>query len=139
MKIWFWTWVYFKIFENDTDRVSQKFLDIYKTNITNSIEITCVNEEALDVLINNGPETSMYEFVSIHAPWIDYNDNDETIRVLDKMQEVTNRYNLKNIVIHPDRVNNWNIFNNYKDLSISIENMDIDKKYWQTVEDIKKY
>ena len=46
------------------------------------------------------------------------------------------KFDIRNIVVHPDTVVDWEVFLQYADLPISIENMDDQKNFWKTIEDI---
>lgn len=124
MKIWFWSWNYYKLFKNDSDRVSQKFINYFKNDNTNVIELACRNENSLDLLINNKPDLSMYKYITLHAPWYIYKNDYKTHNILWKIQNINNIYKLSNVVIHPNIVEDWEIFKNYYELPFSIENMD---------------
>jgi hypothetical protein len=45
------------------------------------------------------------------------------------MRILIKKIDLKNIVIHPDQVEDFSIFEKFKDLPLSIENMDNDKTF----------
>ena len=57
--------------------------------------------------------------------------------MLKKIELIVNKFNIYNVVIHPSNVSNWDVFNNFQHLPLSIENMDRSNKKGKTVEDIE--
>lgn len=138
MIIWFSIWDYFPLFINQIDRFDNKFMDLYKSNKTNAIELNIHNEELINYLINYDLELSQFEFISLHAPDLNFKNDDDARVLLSKLETITKKYKVSNIVFHPDKISNFDIFLEYPNLPISIENMDTQKKSWRTTEDIKK-
>lgn len=135
MLIGFSDGVFHKLFNDDKDRYSKKFLDLY---FFNSLEIHCVNEGNIDFIINklDSSHYSKFEYLSLHS--INFSKDDiKNINLLKKIRQITLKFKIKNIVIHPDNINNWKIFNLFSDLPLSIENMDSDKNVFKSVEDFK--
>ena len=76
---------------------------------------------------------------SIHTPTRHpYQDDEESHRILQAIEKICSELPVKNIVIHPDNVVDWSIFQQYTHLPFSIENMDDRKKSFRSVEDIQK-
>lgn len=76
---------------------------------------------------------------SIHTPTRhSYQDDEESHRILKAIEKICAELPIKNIVIHPDNVVDWSIFQQYKHLPFSIENMDDRKETCRSVEDIQK-
>lgn len=138
MNIWFWTWVYYLLFEKQENRHCEKFLKMYKTDNTNSIELMCLNEFVIDLVIEKNYDLNMYKYISVHWPWIKYRNDENTKKILEKIGQINEMYKLNNIVIHPDLVEDWTVFNDFRNLPISIENMDNNKDFWINIKDIKK-
>jgi hypothetical protein len=125
-----------ELFLKETDRYAEKYLQEY---FFEAIEIHCLNEEVMDFIINELDVNlySKFKYISLHAP-VFYSENSRNIILLEKLRSVYKKFDLKNIVIHPDRISNWSILENFQDLPLSIENMDSDKDSFKTVSDFEK-
>ena len=120
------------------DRLSEKIINAFRINNVNAIEFSCINEKIIDNLLNASPKDyKCFEYISVHAPDINYGINEISHRILKKIKKISRLFNVQNIIIHPDVVDDWSIFNDYNSLPISIENMDERKKFGKTVSDIK--
>ena len=78
-----------------------------------------------------------FVYCSIHLPGHEYKNDTETHAILKRIKDICGQFPIKNIVIHPDTVGDWSIFEEYKDLPFSVENMDERKVAFQSVADIK--
>lgn len=76
-----------------------------------------------------------FEHVSFHAPKITYGKNKETEYVFDQLRTLNKIRPLDCIVIHPDIVEDFTIFQN-TELPFAFENMDNRKKAFQTPEEL---
>jgi hypothetical protein len=57
--------------------------------------------------------------------------------MFDKFLKLSKKFSIRNFVFHPDTVRDWSVFGKYPDLPISIENMDDQKLFGRTLEDIQ--
>ncbi len=140
MIIGFSNGVFNKKFQDKLDRYNKDvFLAPLQDNKFKAIELHCLNEEMIDLLVEkiNEDKYNNFEYISLHISNLFTKDDNYSISILKRIEMVCNKFKIKNIVLHPDRVDNWNIFKNFKHLPISLENMDSDKKFGQTVEDLK--
>jgi sugar phosphate isomerase/epimerase len=129
---------FYKIYSNSNEGFSKDYINHYKTNgLANAIELNCRNEGEMDYLLINNLDLSGFSFISMHTPQYAYDNDENSKRMLAKMELLTKKYNIKNIVVHSDLVLNWEIFAKYENIPISIENMDHRKKSGKTIEDIK--
>ncbi len=117
-----------------------------KVKIFHDVGCTAIELSILDV--NNIPEVlaglplfTQYPFLyySVHAPARDFTfRNDErTTYVLDSIQKMHDALGLSTIVVHPDKIEDWNVFDAYH-LPFALENMDHRKNIGQTVENLKE-
>jgi len=130
---------FFRLYSDDKERFSQKYIDLFKANnLANAIELHCSDEECIDhLLLADNIDLSYFKFVSLHAPNFQYQKNDISIRILSKLVEMHKKYNLQNIVFHVDKVKDWDVFLDYNMLPISIENLDERKESGRSIDDIK--
>ncbi len=130
--IWFNNWDLYRVIEPSYD---EKLLNILYSEKTKALELHFHTLEDLENLINLEKNTyNRFEYLSLHAP--DLKWDQETEKILLKLRTVCKKMNIKNIVMHPHEVKSWNIFEKFKDLPLSIENMDDNKPFWQTVENL---
>jgi hypothetical protein len=130
--------VYNKLTSSDYLRFSQKYLMKFREGLANAIELHCVNEFLLDFVLINDIDLKDFEFVSLHAPVCKFNGNPRSDRIMKKICQVYEKYSLQNIVVHPDAVQDWDLLLKYSQLPISIENMDDNKSFGRTVDDISQ-
>ena len=80
-----------------------------------------------------------FRYVSMHGPGIARNQlNEKDIKdLLNDLQTLCERFNVSTVVFHPDQVEDWSIFRNYK-IPVAIENMDWRKDFGKSVEDVKQ-
>lgn len=127
--IWFNNWDLYRVIEPSYD---EKLLNILYSEKIKALELHFHSLEDLEDLINLDENNyNRFEYLSLHAP--DLKWDIETEKILIKLREVCDKMDIKNIVIHPHEVKNWNIFEKFQDLPLSIENMDDNKPFWQTV------
>ncbi len=105
-----------------------------------AIEVNSINPNMLEKILHYSKFLQEFEFVGLHAPAskFKYKDNEETIDVLNKIRRINNKVKFDNIVLHPTNVEDWNVFQKYKELPFSIENMDNRKGSYKTIEEIRK-
>ncbi len=130
--IWFNNWDLYRVIDPSYD---EKLLNILYSDKTKALELHFHGLKDLEALINLEENIyNRFEYLSLHAP--DLKWDQETEKILLKLRDVCKKMNIKNIVMHPHEVKSWNIFEKFKDLPLSIENMDNNKPFWQTVEDL---
>ncbi len=124
-----------KKFNDKLDRYQNYYLDKY---FFNSIEIHCVDEKNMNFIINDLDKSlySKFKYISLHAP-IFYNDDYKNLILLNKLRLIYNKLKIKNIVIHPSKQINWNIFDEFIDLPLSLENMDSNKRNFKEAEEFE--
>lgn len=121
-------------------RYSDIIKDRFESLDCNAIEVFALNEDHLDILINTIPPDhySRFSWVSLHAPSAVYKDTPKIKRILEKIRKVVMKFNMKNIVFHPDKVKDWHVFESISDLPVSFENMDNYKKRGKTFEEMEE-
>ena len=134
MLIWFGNWDLYRLEKHKYERFEENHIKYFKVWIANIIELQCINEDMIDFLINNYIDLSYFSRISLHSPNLEWHWVSE--RILWKIRIIVDKFNIKNVVIHPDQIENFDIFENFKDLPLSIENMDDEKSFGQMVEDI---
>lgn len=77
-----------------------------------------------------------FSYITLHAPKIPYADNDQTERVFKAIEIVQQHCVLQHVVIHPDVVEDFSVFNNAP-FKIAFENMDWQKKAYTTPHDME--
>lgn len=128
----------YRTYNNDNERfekVNDLFCKFPKINV---IEINAGNDELLEkILPLNKTRFRNFKYVSLHAPCQTYRNDRKTIQRLKIIEKITKKFNIKNIVIHPNVVMDWTVFNNFLHLPFSIENMDDQKSFGKKIEDIE--
>jgi len=120
-------------------RVSNEIVEEFKALGCNAIEFNCLSSENFQAIFDNISKDDLvgFEYVSVHAPSFGKLTGDESRNALDLAQKVYEKLNFNHLVIHPNEINDWNIFQKYL-FPISIENMDSRKDVGRTVESMKK-
>lgn len=112
-----------------------KLIDLLYSEKTKALELHTRNEEELQFLIKDKHEKyNKFDFLSIH--WPDLHGDEDTIKYLETIRQLSKNLNIKNLVLHPHKMKNRDMLTQFKDLPISIENMDDMKPSHQTVEEI---
>jgi len=137
MNIWFSNWVFYRINKNSLDRFSEKYLDLFSMWWKiKTIELMCISKKELSFLVNNDCDLSKFKNISVHAPELEYKNNKGSLLVLWQLKKVCKKYKVKNLVFHPTKNMDREIISKLW-LPISIENMDNEKSFWKSIEDIK--
>lgn len=119
--------------------VSEEAIEIQRSLGSDAIEIACIRKEDLPRLLNldAGKNRQYFRHFSLHAPSdIAYGDNAETRLALTLIEEAHRRLQFDLVVIHPESVRDWGIFENVS-FPFGIENADHRKGFGQTVEDLE--
>jgi len=130
--IGFNNWDLYRVIEPSYD---EKLLNILYSEKTKALELHFDTLGDLEDLINLKESIyNRFEYLSLHAP--DLKWDIETEKILLKLRDVCQKMDIKNIVMHPHEVKNWDIFKDFQDIPLSIENMDENKPFWQNIEDL---
>ncbi len=122
----------------ENERFEDVFVKFFSIDEVNAIELHCSNEQMIDYLLENQCRAiQSFEFISIHAPSLLYNNNEQAHRILYKIELVCKKYNVYNVVFHTDKILDWDIIAQYHDIPVSIENMDDRKIFGKTLSDVK--
>jgi len=78
-----------------------------------------------------------FDYISLHAPVIQYGKNSETEFVFSKLNKINDLRKLDLVVFHPDTVEDFSVFNNLN-FPVGFENMDNRKVNYKTVEEMQK-
>lgn len=138
MTIGFGNGDFWQLYANDLERFEDGVLQRFIDAGARAIELHCCNIDAVDHLLTHVCNAiHKFDFVSLHAPDLIYDDNRVTHDALTKIAQASKKFSIDNIVLHTDKVKNWNVIAAYKHMMpISIENMD-DRKMWgRTVADV---
>lgn len=111
---------------------SKEILKICKGIGCNAIELHCSIEEfeLMRKLTKN--DLRDFEFISFHTSYSTKNH-----KLLDEVQKFHNKLQFDAIVIHPDKIENWNDLKSY-DMPFCIENMDATKRIGKTLKSMKE-
>lgn len=124
-----------------------KVHDVYtKENIqilidcgSNAVEINCHHVRETELVNRILPFIKNFKYISLHMPCdTRYGNNPETRNLLARLENIYIRSNAVLAVVHPDLVDDWNIFNDYK-INWAIENMDARKNDFKDVNSLKKF
>lgn len=77
-----------------------------------------------------------FDYVSLHAPVIAYGENEETKFVFEKIKRINQLRKLDAVVVHPNTVENFNVFSNVE-FVVAFENMDNRKDSYTKPEELK--
>ncbi|MFH1030494.1 MAG: hypothetical protein V1770_04510 [bacterium] len=135
MSIGFCNGIFYRI-KNSLGRFSRE--TIKRCKIGNAIELHLADEGMVDYLLEHqNTDLSGFSFISIHAPCIEYKNNNQSKEILEKLNQICLDRKIVNVVFHTDLIIDWDIFNKYRDIPISIENVDERGKNGRFVKDIK--
>lgn len=121
------------------DVCSKQAIDIYKECGDSAIE-TCVNDMSrvakLDEII---PFVKSFSYKSIHLPSdVIYKKDSKIIQLLDKVARYYKKIDADLVLVHPDVVDDWRVFENYK-MNWAIENMDNRKEKYRTAQELEDF
>jgi hypothetical protein len=114
------------------DPISRENFAFLRSLGCNTIELNCRTDESILKLLTEMTPTDLAGFwhISLHAPKI------ITASTLELLQRAQSIFNFKLIVIHPNEVENWEIFTRFN-LPFAIENMDWRKERAKYVDSLQ--
>ena len=116
-----------------------KLLEHFKIPGANAMEISFGAERIYKLLLSKdaGHRFDDFEYLSMHAPGVAWQGNPESHHYLQMLAHLCEKFPIQNIVVHPDTVVDREVFLQYPELPISIENMDNLKTFGKSVSDIQ--
>lgn len=129
---------FYRIFPEISHNSLSGGLSFWKKEYGNAIEMHCSNEEIIDCFLGQDFDLSSFRFISVHAPKIASEKEEKIRRILEKLRLLKNRYGVCNFVFHIEGKTNWGLIFEFRDLPISVENMDSDKIKGKSLEDVGK-
>jgi len=138
MKIGFSNGDFYRLDFNSNQRFSNQRINFFKDGgSASALELCCYKEEMVDYLLDNDIDLSYFTYLSLHVPDLPYKKDGRANSVLSKLELLGQKYKINNFVFHADTVIDWGLFNSFRGLPVSIENMDDRKKFGRTIDDIK--
>lgn len=119
------------------DRLSAQVINKIIEAGVNGLELTCSKIEMIDTLFDFELPKNKLEFISLHAPMLDYRNDSTTLALLNKILQINERLKFNNIIIHSDNIKDLGVFKSFEHLPFSIENSDHRKEFGKSVNDIK--
>ncbi|MFA4818207.1 MAG: hypothetical protein WC608_05845 [Parcubacteria group bacterium] len=121
------------------DIYSAAALDIYKTYSKDVLEFCLIKKQEIHKTKEIIPFAKDIARKSIHMPAdVVYRNDTETIKLLDEIASYYKNLNAELILVHPDLVEDWTVFDAYP-LNWAIENMDNLKSAYKSVEEIEDF
>lgn len=118
---------------------SREALDIYKSYSKDVLEFCLIRSQDIHKTKDIIPLAEGIAVKSIHAPAdVVYRNDADTIKLLDELASHYKALNAELIVVHPDTVEDWKVFDAYP-LNWAIENMDNLKPAYKSVEDLEAF
>jgi len=118
---------------------SEENMHMFKDCGCNALEINChsvADADNLDIIL---PMIEGFDYLSVHLPCdITYKNDEETRCLLKKIENFYMKSGARLAVVHPDIVENWNVFRN-SFVNWAIENMDNRKSCYKDAADLKKF
>ncbi len=100
--------------------------------VKNQQEFLSGELQHLDPEVLNG-----FEYVSLHAPLIDYRNNEETRKILREIAVLSKKFFLDLVVFHPDLVYDFSLLDGVG-FNVALENMDRRKARFKVPTDFEK-
>lgn len=106
---------------------------LYYSAGADAIELSFSTPDKLfDYDLSEESEENIRKFssISIHAPWkeVRYKNDDNTIRIIEKLRTLCDKFPVTGLVLHPDTIDDFDILEQ-SGLPFLIENMDRRKTY----------
>lgn len=134
--IWWSTWDFYRVTSiKNTDEVISQYFAVQEAN---ALEIMFHFKENLECQITKEVIQNNFYHCCIHAPVHAYQNDEQSNKILKIINNIHHALHTKNIVVHPDAVIDWSVFEQYDKLPFSIENMDNEKKLYESIDDIGK-
>ena len=123
-----------------TDKYTGSSIDIFKKIGVDAIEICLHDVSEVERLPGIVKEAKDFSYKSIHFPTqnIVYKNDQQTKEILDKIEKFYFRIGANLALVHPDLVEDWEVFDQYK-LNWAIENMDDRKEKYKTAEELAEF
>lgn len=120
------------------DVYTKEAFDIYAKAGSEIIEICFAKIGEIDKLKSIIPWVEKYPYKSIHLPTdIKYRNDIETKKVLDEIANFYKAIGANLILVHPDLVEDWDMFDEYPFVR-AVENMDNRKQKYKNLPDLKE-
>lgn len=121
------------------DKYSKSTINILK-DCGNDVLETCINSlSEVDKIERIVPDVKDFLYKSIHLPTdVVYKNDQRTRQLLDTVVDYYKKITANLILVHPDLVEDWEIFDKYK-LNWAVENMDKEKQKYKTAEDLAEF
>jgi len=134
-KIGFTHRVLYRVMNCNTDEA----LNIYKNSGAQIIEIILQELKEAPDLNDIKNEIKKFSRRSIHLPADrHYNNNEAAINFLNKLVEYYSANDFELALVHPDVVDDWAVFDNYK-VNWAVENMDSGKSSYKNVGEFEEF
>lgn len=111
-------------YQTGENRFSSKYLHHMSPTQVNAIELNCRAELVDSYLAADLELFADFEYISLHTQVAGYRCSIRYRNILKDIQRLCFRLPVKNIVVHPDAVKDWQVFTEFPDLPFSIENLD---------------
>lgn len=114
---------------------SKEIVDVCLELGCNAMEIYAASISEVEILKNNidkiKNDIKNFDYISLHSPSIKFifKNNKETHQVLQILQEAYSKFNAQCLVVHPNRVEDWSVFDDFS-FTIAIENMGDDVPFF---------
>lgn len=126
--------------DKEHDHVSLETVNLVRSLGCNAIEFMTRDMDHLKRILNNIGRENLtgFEFVSLHAPEVIFRETlTQSVEGLKIIQAIYEKIKLNNVVVHPDEVNNWDIFSQFS-FPLAIENMDDRKNSHRNIKDMQE-
>lgn len=120
---------------------SKEIVDLCFSLGCNAIELNVASVEETKMLEENiekiKDSLAKFDYVSLHSPGIKviFRDDEATKKILDVFQRAYDSFKCRCLIVHPDKVEDWKVFDNYH-FNIAVENMSDDVPF-ATPENLK--
>lgn len=131
------------LYKSGIDIFSADLLAYFRSIGCTAIELNALEEKHIDRLESlTREDVEGFAYVSLHGPalGITFTDDAQTRSILDRIVELHKKLTFQSIVIHPDRVQDWNVLDSYLDrIPLSIENMDNRKSVARDISEFNQF
>lgn len=125
--------------DESIDRWGKETMDVFLEAGCQTLELNCIDLDSLDDGLSMDPKIiADFEYISMHAPSkITYKDDNETRKILEKMENFCKRFGITTVVLHPDVVEDWEVIKEFPNIPFAVENMDQNKNFGTTLKELK--